>query len=57
MNDLVTTAVSLTSQWFIRPGCEAEVHAAVTRLAFDVRMQEPDTLTYLVHTPYVWTRR
>lgn len=53
MNDLVTTAVSLTSQWFIRPGCEAEVHAAVTRLAFDVRMQEPDTLTYLVHTPYL----
>jgi uncharacterized protein len=53
MNDLVTTAVSLTSQWFIHPGCEAEVHAAVTRLAFDVRMQEPDTLTYLVHTPYL----
>ncbi len=46
-------AVSLTSQWFIKPGCETEVLAAVTQLAADVQSQEPGTLTYLVHTP--WT--
>jgi quinol monooxygenase YgiN len=45
-------AVSLTSQWFIRPGCEAEVIEVVTQLAADVEAQQPDTLTYLVHTPW-----
>lgn len=43
--------VSLTSQWFIQPGREAEAFAALERLALDVREGEPDTLTYLVHAP------
>jgi uncharacterized protein len=45
--------VSLTSQWFIRPGCETEVIEAVTQLAAEVESQQPGTLTYLVHTQ--WT--
>lgn len=44
--------VSLTSQWFIRPGCEDEVIEAVTRLAAEVESQQPGTLTYLVHTQW-----
>lgn len=42
--------VSLTSRWYIRPGREAEVVAAVTELAARVRATEPGTLMYLVHT-------
>jgi len=44
--------LSLTSQWFLRPGCEQTAIAALRQLAADVEAQEPDTLTYLVHTPY-----
>jgi predicted enzyme related to lactoylglutathione lyase/quinol monooxygenase YgiN len=44
--------VSLTSQWFIRPGCEDQVIEAVTQLAAEVESQEPGTLTYLVHTQW-----
>nr|WKF61250.1 hypothetical protein HUO10_005781 [Paraburkholderia busanensis] len=41
--------VSLTSNWFIRPGCEEAADAALRALALEVERQEPDTLTYLVH--------
>jgi predicted enzyme related to lactoylglutathione lyase/quinol monooxygenase YgiN len=43
--------VTLTSRWFIRPGCEAAADAALRELARDVERDEPDTLTYLVHRP------
>lgn len=46
-------AVSLTSKWFIRPGCEGQVVEAVHQLAANVRANEPDTLAYLVHTPFI----
>lgn len=49
--------VALTSKWFIRPGCEAQVIAAVPELAARVREREPDTLTYLVHTPFLGDAR
>jgi len=45
--------VSLISEWFLKPGCEAEGMAALSQLALDVRANEPDTLTYLVHTPFL----
>ncbi len=45
--------VSLTSQWFIRPGCEGQVQEAVKKLAADIASQEQGTLTYLVHV--TWT--
>ncbi len=44
--------VSLTSQWFIRPGCEGEVRGAVKELAAAIAANEPDTLTYQVHIPW-----
>lgn len=44
--------VSLTSRWFVRPGCEDAADAALRQLASNVEHNEPDTLTYLVHTPY-----
>ncbi|HEV2864306.1 MAG TPA: antibiotic biosynthesis monooxygenase [Pyrinomonadaceae bacterium] len=44
--------VSLTSQWFIRPGHEEEVREAVRKLAADIAAKEQGTLTYLVHM--VW---
>lgn len=43
--------VSLTSRWFIRPGREAQVLAAVRDLAARVQATEPGTLMYLPHTP------
>lgn len=45
-------AVSLTSNWFIRPGCQEAADAALRALARDVERDEPDTLTYLVHAPF-----
>jgi predicted enzyme related to lactoylglutathione lyase/quinol monooxygenase YgiN len=45
------THVSLTSQWFIKPGREAEAFAALEQVARDVHDHEPDTLIYLVHSP------
>lgn len=45
--------VSLTSRWFIRPGCEADALAAVAEAAEKVRTGEPGTLIYLAHTPHV----
>ena len=47
-----TGPVSLTSQWFIKPGCVAQVIEVVTQLAAAVESQQPGTLTYLVHTPW-----
>ncbi|MCG5075084.1 VOC family protein [Paraburkholderia tagetis] len=44
--------VSLTSNWFLRPGCEEAADAALRELARDVEREEPDTLTYLVHRPW-----
>lgn len=41
--------VSLTSQWFIRPGFEELLQDAVKKLAADIASQEQGTLTYLVH--------
>ncbi|MEY4484956.1 MAG: hypothetical protein RL693_2408, partial [Verrucomicrobiota bacterium] len=41
----------LTSQWFIKPGCEQEALKAVALLAENVEAQEPGTLSYLVHVP------
>ena len=43
--------VDLTSSWFIAPGCEDQVEAALTQLAAAVLQDEPGTLTYLVHRP------
>ena len=51
MNTDMPRTVSLTSSWFIRPGCEPDVRAAVQQLAARVQAEEPDTLTYLVHAP------
>ena len=41
----------LTSQWFIKSGCEQEALMAVAQLAQKVEAQEPGTLSYLVHVP------
>ena len=43
--------VSLTSSWFIRPGCERQAWPALQALAANVLANEPDTLMYLVHSP------
>ena len=51
MNADMSRTVSLTSSWFIRPGCEPDARAAVQHLAARVQAEEPDTLTYLVHVP------
>jgi predicted enzyme related to lactoylglutathione lyase/quinol monooxygenase YgiN len=47
------SAVSLTSRWFIQPGLEGVVLPALIQLAAQVQADEPDTLTYLVHFPFV----
>lgn len=52
MTSTSAEAVSLTSRWFVRPGCEQAAQAALRQLAADVERNEPDTLTYLVHQPY-----
>jgi predicted enzyme related to lactoylglutathione lyase/quinol monooxygenase YgiN len=44
-------AVSLTSQWYLNPGHEADGWAALEALVAAVHAEEPDTLTYLVHAP------
>jgi predicted enzyme related to lactoylglutathione lyase/quinol monooxygenase YgiN len=43
--------VSLISRWFLRPGAEDAGWAALRELASAVFVNEPDTLTYLVHAP------
>lgn len=48
-------ALNLTSEWFILPGCEAQVEQALAALVEAVRSQEPDTLAYLVHRPRMVT--
>jgi hypothetical protein len=55
MPDFETPAngpLSLTSAWFIAPGKEAKAIAAVKALTKEVEASEPDTLIYLVHTPF-----
>lgn len=52
MSHAQTETVSLTSNWFIRPGCEQAADAALRVLAREVQLEEPDTLTYLVHRPF-----
>jgi hypothetical protein len=47
-----TQSVSLISEWFIKPGCEEAALTALKQLAEEVRLNEPETLTYLVHTPF-----
>jgi uncharacterized protein len=50
-----TTPLSLTSTWFLKPGCEADALRALEALADTVRETEPGTLIYLVHTPFPTT--
>ncbi len=45
------TLLSLTSRWFIKPGCEVDAKAALAQVTDDVLRNEPDTLVYLVHRP------
>ncbi|WP_294534919.1 antibiotic biosynthesis monooxygenase [uncultured Rhodoblastus sp.] len=45
--------VSLVSRWFLRPGAEEAGWAALLELAEAVFVNEPDTLTYLVHAPLI----
>lgn len=52
MHNATSTTVSLTSTWFIKPGCEDQVLAGLGRLAQEVQALEPGTLVYRVHTPY-----
>lgn len=44
--------VTLTAKWFLKPGCQKEALQALDKLAEAVRANEPDTLMYLVHTPF-----
>lgn len=53
MDTTENRTVSLISRWFLRPGSEAEGWAALQELAAQVFANEPDTLTYLVHKPYL----
>lgn len=57
MNNDASPTVSLTSTWFIRPGFEARVLAALGQLAQQVYALEPGTLVYRVHTPFVTDAR
>jgi predicted enzyme related to lactoylglutathione lyase/quinol monooxygenase YgiN len=50
MERIETAPVSLTSTWFIRPGCESAALDALGRLAAQVHEHEPGTLMYRVHT-------
>jgi predicted enzyme related to lactoylglutathione lyase/quinol monooxygenase YgiN len=45
-------ALHLTSEWFIAPGQDQAVAAVLPALVAQVQEQEPDTLAYLVHTPW-----
>jgi uncharacterized protein len=45
--------VSLISEWFIKPGCEEDVMALLPELAAEVQANEPGTLTYLIHRPFL----
>ncbi len=47
------TRVSLTSRWYIRPGCEDSILGAIREVLVPaVETHEPGTLTYLVHRPF-----
>lgn len=51
MSSEILPPVSLTSRWFIRPGCERQAWPALQALAANVLANEPDTLMYLVNSP------
>ncbi|MFA7240036.1 MAG: antibiotic biosynthesis monooxygenase [Sulfuricellaceae bacterium] len=51
MNNLPANALHLTSEWFIKPGCEVEVDLALIELVAKVYANEPDTLIYMPHRP------
>lgn len=51
MTTLPPSALHLTSEWFIAPGNDAAVAAAVPQLVAQIRAQEPGTLVYMVHRP------
>jgi predicted enzyme related to lactoylglutathione lyase/quinol monooxygenase YgiN len=57
METPANSPLSLTSTWFIAQGNEAAAIAAVKALAKDVEASEPDTLIYLVHTPFTDDKR
>lgn len=42
---------SVIGKWFIVPGKEDKVIPALKQLALNVKLNEPDTLLYMVHTP------
>lgn len=44
--------VTLTAKWFLKPDLEKDAHEALDKLAEAVRANEPDTLMYLVRTPF-----
>jgi predicted enzyme related to lactoylglutathione lyase/quinol monooxygenase YgiN len=44
--------LSLTSTWYIATGNEDKAMKALNALVRDVKAGEPDTLIYLMHTPY-----
>lgn len=46
-----TQQISLTSEWFIKPGNEDAAISALKQVALEVQAREPGTLAYLVHTP------
>lgn len=45
--------ISLYSNWWIKPGMEAEAIPILQSLAERVRAEEPSTLMYLVHFPFL----
>lgn len=51
MPTLPPTALSLTSEWFVRPGQERHLVPIIARLVADIHAGEPDTLIYFVHQP------
>lgn len=51
MTNLPPDALHLTSEWFIKPGCEGEVDQALLKLVAEVYANEPDTLIYMPHRP------
>jgi quinol monooxygenase YgiN len=57
MKPSTDSIVSLISRWFLRPGSEAAGWAALLELPAKVFAGEPDTLTYLIHTPFLADER
>ena len=51
MPQLPPAALSLTSEWFSRPGHERQLFPILDRLVADIHAGEPHTLIYFVHQP------